>query len=386
MPVQREGSVFIFGAGASKDCDTPLTNEILWHAFCDENVRKTLPRDSSRVGDIAEVRDCLIDHFHVVDPARRNLEDARKEDFPSLTLLLSILDLSIERNRPFGGSKTHANGLSVEDLTKRRASVEYIIFEVLDHFLAQSEHSAQRELLSSALADGDDGPHVISLNYDLIADTAICGIAQERKGDEYRVDYACDVLTDAYARRTKTYGKLLKLHGSLNWLFCPGCQALQIGMSTTGNNIARSSMTGELCGYGALDKHYACGRSGCQACLCPYCQTPLRPVMITPSFVKDYNNPHIQRVWYEAERLLRSRKQAYIVGYSLPDDDLEVIHLLRRGLEGCESKDITVVTYPDDPAMHRRYVSLFGRDIVWRPIGFTQWMKEHVQTSLPATA
>ena len=379
MPVQREGSVFIFGAGASKDCDTPLTNEILWKAFCDDHVIKALASDSSRVEDIEEVRDCLIDHFHVPD------KDPKREDFPSLTLLLSILDLSIERNRPLAASKKHPNGLSREQLAKARASLEYIIFAVLDYFLPKAARSTQADLLLSSLVDESEGPQVISLNYDIIADTAMCRIAQIHGGDDFRLDYVCDVRTEAYATR-KPYGKLLKLHGSLNWLFCPGCQALQIGMSANGKSIADSSVLRALYRYKSLDKHYICSKNGCQACQCLYCETPLRPVMITPSFVKDYKNPHIQRVWYEAERLLRSRKQAYIIGYSLPDDDLEVIHLLRRGLEGCESKNITVVTYPDDDATYRRYVSLFGQDIVWQPIGFTRWMKENVQTSRPAIA
>jgi hypothetical protein len=79
---------------------------------------------------------------------------------------------------------------------------------------------------------------------------------------------------------------------------------------------------------------------------------------------------------HEAELLLRRCNRAYIVGYSPPDDDLEVIDLLRRGLEGLEGKHITVVTAGDNEAIRGRYVSLFGRHFDWQPIGFLQWMKE----------
>jgi hypothetical protein len=103
---------------------------------------------------------------------------------------------------------------------------------------------------------------------------------------------------------------------------------------------------------------------------------PLRSVMITPSFAKDYRNPHIQRLWYEAEPLLRSCKRAYFIGYSLPDDHLEVIHLLRRGLEVLNAKYITVVTFGENDEMRRRYTSLFGRQIDWQLIGFQRWMIE----------
>jgi len=107
---------------------------------------------------------------------------------------------------------------------------------------------------------------------------------------------------------------------------------------------------------------------------CEYCETSLRPVMITPSFVKDYRNPPIQRMWYEAERLLRRSRRTYIVGYSLPDDDLEVIHLMRRGFDGCDPRNITVVTNDPDQATRRRYISLFGPQIDWYQAGFEEWM------------
>jgi hypothetical protein len=167
----------------------------------------------------------------------------------------------------------------------------------------------------------------------------------------------------------KPYGRLLKLHGSLNWLFCPGCQALQAAMSANGKEIASSSMLRALFEYRSLDEHYLCSKNGCRACQCAYCEAPLRAVMIPPSFAKDYRNPHIQRVWYEAELLLRRCNRAYIVGYSLPDADLEVIHLLRRGLEGLDGENITVVTFGDHDDERRRYFSLFGPDICWRPMG-----------------
>ena len=82
--------VFIFGAGASAACGGPLTNDILYKAFCDDDLRKTLERPQ----DIEHLRQCLTEHFHVPH------NDATREDYPPLTLLLSILDLSIERNRP----------------------------------------------------------------------------------------------------------------------------------------------------------------------------------------------------------------------------------------------------------------------------------------------
>jgi hypothetical protein len=370
----RKETVLILGAGASASCGTPVTNEILWKAFCDEAVGRDLRAHPERAADIQDLHHCLIDHFHVPEA------HIEKEDFPSLTLLLSILDLSIERNRPLAATKRHPSGLSREQLAKARGAIEYMIFAVLDHYLQRPTGGAQRELISHPAIAEPHGPQVISLNYDIIADTTISRLAQARGATNARMDYVCDIRTEAYTRGVG-YGKLLKLHGSLNWLYCPGCQALQVGMSSTGASLGDSSVLRALYEYRALDVHYICSKASCKVCQCELCETPLRPVMITPSFVKDYHNPHIQRVWYEAECLLRRCERAYIVGYSLPDDDLEVIHLLRRGLEGSDPRKITVVTREGDDAMYRRYVSLFGRDIDWQPIGLERWMAEHGPTA-----
>jgi hypothetical protein len=376
----RDRAVVIFGAGASAACGTPLTNEILPKAFGDEEVKRRLSENQDRASDIARVQYCLTNHFHVPP------EDAQPEDYPSLTLLLSLLDLSIERNRPFPPSKEFPSGFSREELAKARGALEYIIFGVLDHYLKDQRKQAQHDLLASEFVrNGKHGPQVISLNYDIIADTALCHLAEQRCGKTARLDYACDVRNQVYRERSP-YGKLLKLHGSLNWLFCPGCQALQVAMSANGNAIADSSMLKALFEYRSLDQHYLCSKNGCVACQCVYCEAPLRPIMITPSFAKDYRNPHIQRVWYEAELLLRRADRAYIIGYSLPDDDLEVIHLLRRGLEGLEGNRITIVTAGENEAMQRRYISLFGRDIDWQPIGFLPWLAKATQSEQAAAA
>jgi hypothetical protein len=367
---ERSETVVIFGAGASAACGTPVTNEILWKAFCDREVAPNLSRNGERKEDIERVWYCLTKHFHVPS------SEARKEDFPSLTLLLSILDLSIDRNRPLPPSERFPSGLSREELGKARAALEYIIFAVLDHYLGSPEGDLQDQLLRAALFNNSGrGPQVISLNYDIIADTALCRIAQTVKGEEARLDYGCDIRTAAYNNR-KPYGKLLKLHGSLNWLFCPGCQALQVAMSANGKAIADNSMLKALYEYRSLDQHYLCSKAGCTACQCVYCEAPLRSVMITPSYVKDYRNPHIQGVWYQAEVLLRRCNRAFFIGYSLPDDDIEVVHLLRRGLEGLDGRQITIVARDDDTQMRRRYVSLFGPEIDWRPVGFATWLRK----------
>jgi hypothetical protein len=363
--------IFVFGAGATKACGGPLTAEILPAAFSSP-VREALVRK-----DLAEyVNDCLIQHFHVPTA----LEERRGEVYPPLPMLLSLLDLAIDQDRPlvFGdGTGRRLEHWDRERLAAARSAVEYLIFAVLNEHLRTVTRNWYEDLFARL---GDyPKPRVISLNYDILLDNVLFQIAADRGGPDARLGYACDIRTEAYRRRRKEYGRLFKLHGSLNWLYCACCRRLDLGMSESGRTC---KVLNELYDHQSLDKYYT-GR----AAVCPECQTPLRAVMITPTRAKDYRNPHIQAIWYQAERSLRKSDHVVFIGYSLPDDDIEVIDLLRRGLGHLSGDAVTVVEYdPEQRALAdhpvgRRYRSLFGGSIDWQTVGFGRWVESASGTS-----
>ena len=108
----------------------------------------------------------------------------------------------------------------------------------------------------------------------------------------------------------------------------------------------------------------------------------MRPLLIAPTHLKDYRNPHLAQVWYEAERVLREADRAIFIGYSLPDDDVEVVYLLKRSLAHLTPDRITVVEYDlampslANHAVGRRYRTLFGDGIDWRPEGLDGWLPQ----------
>ena len=108
----------------------------------------------------------------------------------------------------------------------------------------------------------------------------------------------------------------------------------------------------------------------------------MRPVLISPSFQKDYRNPHIVAIWHQADAMLRKAKRVIFIGYSLPEDDIHVVYILKRAAGHLRDDAVTVVEY--DPAemravdLHpvgRRYMWLFGADIDWHPEGFSPWLE-----------
>jgi hypothetical protein len=156
------------------------------------------------------------------------------------------------------------------------------------------------------------------MNYDVIVDAAIMFYGESRAEPasahaEWKFpDYGCDISTDVYLNHPQRFGTLLKLHGSLTWLYCGTCHRLEIGASEARPFVkALKSLVGA--GH-KLESFYLGAGSKCQTC-----GTQLRALLIAPSHLKNYRNPHLANVWYRAEQLLRTANRAVL--HVLSDTD-----------------------------------------------------------------
>ena len=383
--------VVVFGAGATKACGGPLTNEILPHAY-DPAIRQAMERDGykdviQREGYADLLDEFLVNNFNVPhNPAERN-----QGSYPGLPLLLSLIDTAIDRKEPLGphwvperiSGDEVSNPGGRRSLIDLRQSLEYIVFALLDYKLRRLTHNHYRDLLQKLYPPGGPEPSVISLNYDLIADNSL--IRLSGKGGRFP-DYGCEISTPAYNDPPHYYGRLLKIHGSLNWLYCPGCHRLDIGVSENerGTVMERGVSIAERSTVKVLDKLYRESKLkqkySCKGSPCPECGVFVRPVLITPTHKKDYRNPHIARIWHQAERMLRDADHVIFVGYSLPEDDVEVIYLLKRGVIKY-GRRVTVVEYDGsgrcvkDHPVGARYHSLFG-EVEWFSGGFADYVSK----------
>jgi hypothetical protein len=358
MVIQRP--VVFFGAGATKACGGPLKNEILPHGFTPATAPPPPPF-------LEELDEFLVREFNVPSPRDRR----RKEHYPSLPLLLSLIDTAVDRNQPL---TRHS---SCKDLLRIRTALEFTIFAVLENAMRRRRGAAPYGHMFDMVAmELDMPPDVISLNYDVLAERALILLSQNRGLPPFP-DYGCDIETEAY-RKAHGTNLMLKLHGSVNWRYCPGCHRLQIGVShstsETASALKKMYHNAEL----RLENWYTQ-----KANFCPKCGAMLRPVMITPTTKKDYRNPHIASIWYCAERLLQNADRVIFTGYSLPEDDVDVIYLLKRSLSNLAPNRITVIEYDEehrDLETHpvgQRYHSLFGPSIEWSTVGFDSWLRDY---------
>jgi hypothetical protein len=349
--------VVLFGAGATKACGGPLTNEILPQAF-EPAVRQEIEREYY----IDLLDKFLVENFHL-PKAQAERTDS---DYPALPLLLSLVDTAIDRGQPMGPD------WPVDLLRNVRRALRYMVFALLEYRLRRLTHNYYSDLLAALGLTHDASLTIISLNYDIIVDNSIVELSERLP------EYGCDIDTTLYKQMPRGTS-LLKIHGSLNWSFCPGCNRLDLGVSASGRT---HKLLNELYQLDPLEARYSC-----HGFPCPQCTTFVEPVLITPTQLKDYRNPHVAKVWTLAEQALRRAEKAIIVGYSLPDDDLDVIYLLKRGLGQLAKTtpaNITVVERTSDDTMRainkhpvgRRYRSIFGPDIDWRTDGFERLISD----------
>ena len=379
-----ERPVIVLGAGATKACGGPLTDEILPAALNgkmvdDERAVRLQDREELLALASAFLSEC----FNV--PHQRPVA---REDCPSLPMVLSMLKRSASSGLPIGT-------WSAEKLVKAKRAIEYAIFAVIEAALRRipADRQWHRTLLEPLYERGIE-PCVISLNYDVIVDNAMFGLGelhQQLRAPDYRLDVATERYIELCGN-LGTFGQLLKLHGSLNWLYCEKCQRLDFFVTRgMGGGVRAAKALGELYHSAPFDDAYSCRGTRCRNH--PACDGFVVPVLITPTFVKDYDNPHVHRVWAEAEQAMRQADRAVIIGYSLPTDDVEMAMLLKRGLGHLDAGQITVVEFVkgdeakfaaertklSEHPVGQRYRSVLGPNLDWHTVGFAGWLREQKQ-------
>jgi hypothetical protein len=348
-------TVVFLGAGATKSLPGGLLTDEILPTLVKSNASQQDP--SGKVNTLFEF---LTQEFHV-DP-----NNPDKRHYPSLPLLMSLVDTALDRREPLYGR------WDLNTLATLRQAIEFGIFDALEDKLDKTP-TTNHYTMFRALFPGPEEPCVISTNYDLIADSAMMFLGQSTRPLAGLPNYYCGISIPLSTGAVQRFGTLLKLHGSLNWMLCKNCLHMELGRSDYRLYL---KIIAELAGPDLKTALLADGAP------CPVCQTLLRPLLVAPSHLKDYRNPHLAQVWYEAQRVLRQADRVIFVGYSLPDDDVEVVYLVKRSLGHIvNSKQITVVEFCEDnrvirAADHpvgRRYQALFG-DIDWWAGGLDSWV------------
>jgi NAD-dependent SIR2 family protein deacetylase len=384
--------VYILGAGFSKPAGAPsqagILEEIL--RLPDEGHRLAVAKD--------KLRRFLLDDLRI-RPER--IADVALED------IYTPIDRCI-------ADGTSMKSQSASQLAEFREQLEYLISRAIStaiarylaehpgasgyvddfaaHIVAKAARRAElaKNATSSAAAKAYDPLSIISLNWDILLDNAIhsaLGNDSALRGDYDPfgvVDYCCYVSSlesgdprirsGLWSLGCKGYNvKLLKLHGSMNWLQCPNCQRLFVQFGSKQQILEHLGTT--LCRH--------CERCGHE--------NHLVGSLVMPTFLKDLSNFQIKLVWQNAGVELMEAKKLVFIGYSLPNADFEFRQLLSRMVHRDAAVEVILWegTMPGDKERYRaeveRYTQFFGaRDIRFHGDGVMGYVSALCASSVSA--
>jgi len=356
---QGTGNVAVFlGAGSSKAFGWPLTKELL-PLILNGLEHKTLFKDS-RVNDEAANeadRQLLRTTLSALCPGVEFVTDfltQNKQKLPLVTSLLSMLDYSLNANQAL------VLGLTPEKIRDARTLLERSIYEAIEH---QSRLRGSGQGTTRAVNDypvellkwldrirKQNQIGIITSNYDVAIEKAWrCQDYYETTIDDLGLDLGFPWAwpSNSYpvkivSRPASPKKRLFKLHGSTNWLRCGLCDQVYVNLSV---DIAAYAYKREE------DLNSQC-----------HCKQKLEVQIVSPSFVREMRAPNLLSVWQRALDWLRSSNVWIIVGYSFPDEDLNIRSLFTRALASLPIKpQVTVIQRGNDDETRMRYQAFFPK-------------------------
>lgn len=324
-------AVFVLGAGASFADSVPLQAHILEKIF--NSTDQSLQESESAIA----IRKFITSNFHI-----------SKETYPSLESVFGYLDHFIVRNE----------NLSAEYTTSRLVEIKNAFIQIVHYVIASPEGyiSETYKRFWELIGNKNRNVSVISMNYDTLADEAFDGLYQKST----YIDYCIDLMNYHDYDRLPAFNwwinprepvqtwsdevpksiKLLKMHGSLSWKYCPCCG--QVLLTPWDSKIDLNTMGFMHYEYG----NCADPETKVSELLCPIDGSRFNTLIIPPTHLKELTHPTITRLLDEVAFEIRKAKTIVFIGYSFPESDVHIKALFRKNLQ--RGSTVKVV----DPAMN----------------------------------
>jgi len=367
-------TIYVFGAGASRDGGIPLTNEILKVGYrliddlskrleekADESrKRKEKGEPSFRLVKASELDflDYLNNnHLYIFKKVYDFLEnvlhwDKDPSNLPNIEELWGILEIAGEKHANFEYAANEHTTTSLEIKKALTSLINYVLWgcRVSDEpeWNVTYTHSPSNPY-ENFVKKLPKERTIISLNYDTWLDTAI-------RNANLPIDYGSDFIPyqpeDIKLRREKSSETvlLLKPHGSFNWLYCPTCNLIEdFGLFHV------SHVPIEQNPYHEVDADLPC----------KYCRTLREAVIVPPSLVKRYDNPHLENVSRRMAEELKIAEKVVFIGYSFSGADIHIKYVIMQSLSINKHKlwgdkfSVTVVNRSDQAI--EEYERWFGK-------------------------
>ena len=321
--------VYIMGAGASKMLGAPLLDDFLTRA---REIRYA-PGFAQFHGEIIAGRlsNAFDEVFHYQGELLR-IKAYLGSDLDNLENLFSMLDMDLEIQRSQSGTIRESFLSLVVETLRSSVSTEGVMwrnYTRLLKFLAQPTAAS-----------------FMTFNYDLAIENAL--ISQT-----FAIDYCTgDPPIDA----RPNLRKVLKLHGSANWVLCNECHSFKI-LDDYAIPQKFEGMRGEL--------H---DQSKCKS------TNRFQNLLIPPTWNKSNYATQITSVWQKAIEEISTATHLFIIGYSFPRTDVFFDQLLGLALK--HSRNLRTVLVVDPSRKVKDALDVFfekhfsSKHVIFVPVRF----------------
>ena len=354
---QERNAVFIMGAGASYPDGVPLQSEIIPIIL------------SSKYSEIAksEIGKTIINFIN--DNFYYNF---KLKIFPTLEELFAYIDFFI--NQGIDLNSEYKNEKFVEIKESLIKLIHYVIGkysrEIADSYEKQNKKYYRK--FWELIKDTNRNISIISLNYDTLLEESFDFLYPHHGVIDYCINFmnynhiqGIDAFNwwDNPREELIVWGdskpipvKIMKIHGSLNWKYCKTCSKVLLTPWDTDIDINRGSF---------IQRDYETHESFIYRC--PIDETIFETMILQPSYMKNFKNPNIFKIFNETILEIESSKKVIIIGYSFPDADVHIRALMQKAIK--TKKRIIVIDINTTKDFLNRYRTL-DKDIDFIQISF----------------
>jgi hypothetical protein len=193
------------------------------------------------------------------------------------------------------------------------------------------------KLFEAGIAGPDSPNSIVTLNYDLSVDFALYQQSPKDEGNPTQITHECllDRMYNLLGRtelwhgeraslyhRHRQYGYYLKLHGSVDWLFCanPNCGHHELFYPNWMGSPDVHDKPGDICGL---------------------CGQPLCMVIVPPTLFKTFEKyPKLGLIWGLAFKELKQADKIVFFGVTFAPSDYYLRWLIRKAIGERESKPV----------------------------------------------
>ena len=332
--------VFFLGAGATIEDfpKAPSLKTLLWAMLGDN------PEDECSVFR-NKVHDFISQYFF-------NLNGKSISQYPSIQDVLSFIDAGLLNNAYFQIDKKYFEEI--------RDAIVYLMGATIEKQMYVAAGANTLRLVEQL----EPADVVISTNYDIVVDN--CFLHKFKNCVNYGAKFRQSINaknkwsntdaampSDVPAYSIDFGPSLLKLHGSFNWLYCSRCDELDVTVAQKG---LLECMSNKVYCY----DHFSC-------------TARYQPLIVSPTFLKDYKNRIISEVWSLAEQAIAKADQIIFIGYSMPLDDYEIKSMFLRGISRNINRPIINVI-DKFPQIKDNYEKVFGL-VGFSELGFAEYAR-----------